>query len=363
MVIPYGSAWLAGCACKPGRGHLRLAASAIAVAAAIASLPAWADSKNKEARNKSASFGPVVPNIATGVGNFNKQTNFVVATTPLATSTWADNRFTPPSGGGLGLSKVEIGNTGPGPSALPVTAIANGAGMKSGGAAGNDAGVRLISRESGQLPQAAGQSVELAEPGSPDSRGAVTATGQLLLDFGKIIPAPERSGIYATLAAQAGPPRANGAILAVDGRVLLTSTGYDSTRGHGFRNDDPHGHAYGRNRSEDSHSPERRSVVHDATVKVAYVYDKSGTRDDSSYGGDSYRQATSTRLPKVPVSPGQGTEESDLNVNAASVQSKASYAVDQKTDADRDATLKTSEPVATNSDKRDSNKSKSSVCS
>ncbi len=133
MVIPYRSARLACCALKPGLGSLRLTASAIAVAAAIASLPALADGKNKEGKNKSANIGPVVPNITTGVANFNRQANFVVASIPAATNTTNVNNFTPPSGAGPGLSKVETGNSGPGPSALPVTAIGNGAGVKSGG--------------------------------------------------------------------------------------------------------------------------------------------------------------------------------------------------------------------------------------
>lgn len=312
MANSYRSARTAICARKPGRGSSCLAVSALAVAAAIASAPVLADSRSKEGKNKTANFGPVVPNITTGAGNFSRRPDFVVMATPVATSTLVGNRFTPSSGSGLGLSKVETGNSGPGPSALPVTAIANGSGVKSSGAAGNDAGVHLISRENGQRLHAAGQNVDIAEPGSPDPRGVVTAPGQQSLDFGKIIPASERSGIYAALSAQAGPPRANRAMLASDGRVLLTS----STRGHGPRRDHTHGYAYGRNRIQPS------------------------------------------------VSPDSAMEESDLkNVNAASVQGTASNAVNQGTAPDRDATLKTTDPAIGDTAKRDSNKSKSSVCS
>ena len=217
----------------------------------------------------------------------------------------------------------------------------------------------MISGANGQLWLAAGQSVEIADPGSPDLRVVVTAPRHQSLDIGKIVANTERSGIYAALAARAGPPRANGVTLAADGRMMLTSTGNSGTRGHSSKSHDSHGQAAGGNRSQASDFPGQRSVERDLNVKAASVHDKVGTRGHSSKSHDSHKQATGSNRSQVSASPGPGSEESNLNVNAASAQVTASHAVAQQTDAARD----TGDPVIGNTAKHDSNKSKSGVCS
>ncbi len=191
----------------------------------------------------------------------------------------------------------------------------------------------------------------------------VTAHGHQSLDIGKIVANTERSGIYAALAEGAGPPRANGVTLASDGRVMLTSNGNRGSRGDSLKSNDSHGKAIGGDRWEASDSPSHRSVERDQYVKVASVNDKRGTRDDSSRRDDSHKHRTHSNGSHASGSPGLESEVSNPDVNATSLQRTANYAVTQQTDADRDATLKTSDPVTGNTAKRDSSKSKSGVCS
>ena len=139
-MVSYRSARLADFARKPGSGSLRLTASAIAVAAAIASSPVMADGKNKEGKDKSTHFGPVVPNISTGVGNFNKPANVVVASLPAATSTMVGNNLTPPSSGTANVTILPSAAAGAAPGNTPAMSTASGAGLGSSKVETGDSG-------------------------------------------------------------------------------------------------------------------------------------------------------------------------------------------------------------------------------
>lgn len=287
MVIPEHRAGIAGCDRHPGRGALRIAASAVAAALAIASSPAMADGKNKEGRNRSANIGPVVPSITSGALNFSKPANVVVASVPAT------------SGGSS-------------PGAMPVAVVTSGAVEQSGGASIKDAGL-LVPGGNGKALLAAGKSVEIADPESPELRVIVTAPDNRALDIGRIVSQAKQSGIFAAMARQSGQPRANRAALAANGRVMLISSADRDLRRHVPKDHDSHAHHI------DKHSS------------------RSGNSGDSS------------------------SVESSQIVNAAAVKSAADLAVARQTDTDKDVTTKSGSTAEANNAK--SNSHKSPVCS
>ena len=83
----------------------------------------------------------------------------------------------------------------------------------------------LISSPQGQVVLAAGSSVELLDPDSPDVRVAISAPGGQALNLGRIVAASGRIGIYAGLIDQRGIVNADRAVRGENGRIVLRAAG------------------------------------------------------------------------------------------------------------------------------------------
>ena len=90
----------------------------------------------------------------------------------------------------------------------------------------------LISSPQGQVVLAAGSSVELLDPASPDVRVAVSAPGGQALNLGRIVAASGRIGIYAGLIDQRGIINADSAVRGEHGEIVLRAAG-DADLGDG----------------------------------------------------------------------------------------------------------------------------------
>ncbi len=76
----------------------------------------------------------------------------------------------------------------------------------------------------GEVVLAAGNSVELVNPGTPNLRVEITAPDNQAVNLGQISAASGRVGIYAGLVNHSGSIRADSAELGADGRIVLTAT-------------------------------------------------------------------------------------------------------------------------------------------
>jgi len=83
----------------------------------------------------------------------------------------------------------------------------------------------VITSPKGEVILAAGNSVELVDPGTPNLRVEITAPDNQALNLGQIIADSGRVGIYAGLINQNGVVQANTAVLTEDGRIVLKATG------------------------------------------------------------------------------------------------------------------------------------------
>lgn len=83
----------------------------------------------------------------------------------------------------------------------------------------------LISSPQGQVVLAAGSSVELLDPASPDVRVAVSAPGGKALNLGRIVAASGRIGIYAGIIDQRGIINADSAVRGEHGQIVLRAAG------------------------------------------------------------------------------------------------------------------------------------------
>jgi filamentous hemagglutinin family protein len=82
----------------------------------------------------------------------------------------------------------------------------------------------VITSPQGEVVLAAGNSVELMNPGTPELTVSITASGNEALNLGQVLADSGRIGIYAGLINQQGTVSANAAFLGVDGSIKLRST-------------------------------------------------------------------------------------------------------------------------------------------
>ncbi|MGH8641046.1 MAG: filamentous hemagglutinin N-terminal domain-containing protein, partial [Burkholderiales bacterium] len=82
----------------------------------------------------------------------------------------------------------------------------------------------IITSPQGEVVLAAGNSVELVNPGTPSLRVEVSAAENQALNMGQIIADAGRIGIYAGLITHSGTLRADSAVATADGRIVLKAT-------------------------------------------------------------------------------------------------------------------------------------------
>ena len=82
----------------------------------------------------------------------------------------------------------------------------------------------IITTPKGEVVLAAGKSVELVSPGTPNLRVEIHAPDNEALNLGSIVADAGRVGIYAGLISQKGTIRADSAVAGEDGRILLKAT-------------------------------------------------------------------------------------------------------------------------------------------
>jgi len=82
----------------------------------------------------------------------------------------------------------------------------------------------LIASPQGEVVLAAGNSVELVDPGTPGLRVEITAPDNQAMNLGQIIADSGRVGIYAGLINHSGHIQANTAVATADGRIVLKAT-------------------------------------------------------------------------------------------------------------------------------------------
>ncbi|GBL46111.1 large exoprotein [Sulfuriferula multivorans] len=83
----------------------------------------------------------------------------------------------------------------------------------------------LINAPQGQIVLAAGRSVELLDPASPNVRVAISAPGGQALNLGQLVATSGHIGIYATLIDQRGIVNADSATQAASGQIVLRASG------------------------------------------------------------------------------------------------------------------------------------------
>jgi filamentous hemagglutinin family protein len=113
---------------------------------------------------------------------------------------------------GLGKSVVNEGN---------ITTGAGGSVYLVGSAVTNSG---IIASPQGEVILAAGNSVELVNPGTPNLRVEIAALDHEARDLGEIIADSGRIGIYAGLISHSGAIRADSAVATEDGRIVLKAT-------------------------------------------------------------------------------------------------------------------------------------------
>ena len=118
-------------------------------------------------------------------------------------------RFT----GGLGNSVINQGN---------ITTEGSGGNVYLIGNAVTNNGI--ITSPKGEVILAAGNSVELVNPGTPDLRVEVVAPSNQALNLGSIVADSGRVGIYAGLINQAGTIKANSVVVGENGQITLKAT-------------------------------------------------------------------------------------------------------------------------------------------
>jgi large exoprotein involved in heme utilization and adhesion len=82
----------------------------------------------------------------------------------------------------------------------------------------------LITSPQGEVILAAGNSVELVNPGTPNLRVEITAPDNEAKNLGSIVADAGRVGIYAGLINHSGTIRADSAVATADGRIVLKAT-------------------------------------------------------------------------------------------------------------------------------------------
>jgi filamentous hemagglutinin family protein len=82
----------------------------------------------------------------------------------------------------------------------------------------------VITTPKGEVVLAAGNSVELVNPGTPNLRVEISAPDNQARNLGRIVADAGRVGIYAGLIEQKGEIRADSAVVGEDGRVILKAT-------------------------------------------------------------------------------------------------------------------------------------------
>jgi filamentous hemagglutinin family protein len=82
----------------------------------------------------------------------------------------------------------------------------------------------IITSPKGEVILAAGNSVELVDPGTPNLRVEITAPDNQAINLGQIVADSGRVGIYAGLINHSGTIRANSAVATEDGRIVLKAT-------------------------------------------------------------------------------------------------------------------------------------------
>jgi filamentous hemagglutinin family protein len=82
----------------------------------------------------------------------------------------------------------------------------------------------VITSPKGEVILAAGNSVELVDPGTPNLRVEITAPDNQAINLGQIIADSGRVGIYAGLINHTGTIRADSAVVTEDGRIVLKAT-------------------------------------------------------------------------------------------------------------------------------------------
>ncbi len=115
-------------------------------------------------------------------------------------------RFT---GSGLGTSVINSGN---------ITTTSGGNVYMVGSAVTNNG---IITSPKGEVILAAGNSVELVNPGTPDLRVQITAPDNQAVNLGTIAADSGRIGIYAGLINQAGSINANSVVVGENGQITL----------------------------------------------------------------------------------------------------------------------------------------------
>ena len=117
-------------------------------------------------------------------------------------------RFT----GGLGNSVINQGD---------ITTPSGGNVYLIGNAVTNNG---IITSPKGDVILAAGKSVELVNPGTPDLRVEIVAPDNRAINLGSIVAASGRIGIYAGLINQANTINANSVVVGENGRITLKAT-------------------------------------------------------------------------------------------------------------------------------------------
>ena len=83
----------------------------------------------------------------------------------------------------------------------------------------------VINTPQGQIVLAAGHSVELLDPYTPDVKVSISAPGGQALNLGQLIASSGRIGIYAALIDQSGLINANSATQTASGQIVLRASG------------------------------------------------------------------------------------------------------------------------------------------
>jgi len=82
----------------------------------------------------------------------------------------------------------------------------------------------IITSPKGEVILAAGNRVELVDPGTPNLRVEITAPDNQVVNLGQIVAEAGRVGIHAGLINQSGTIRADSAVVTEDGRIVLKAT-------------------------------------------------------------------------------------------------------------------------------------------
>ena len=148
--------------------------------------------------------------IVFGVGSRVDVAGLVAATLGLSDADFLAGRFRFTTGGGIVFQGGSI-TTPPGGQVYLV--------------GGQVINTGQISAPNGEVVLAAGESVELLDPATPNLRVEITATNQQVVNIGQITADAGRIGIFAGLIDHIGTLSANTAVATEDGRVLLRATG------------------------------------------------------------------------------------------------------------------------------------------